>query len=61
MLTVLVSSISNSEVVLLKTCEYLLQMQAIHIFGAKLSVYIPDLMIKVLMIHLLMTSLVLNT
>ena len=44
MLTVLVSTISNSQVFLLKKCE------ATHIFSAKILVYMLYLMIKVLTI-----------
>ena len=52
MLTVLVSTISNSQVFLLEKCEYLLQhAKATHIFSAKIFVYMPYLMMKVLTIR----------
>ena len=42
MLTVLVSTISNSQVFLLKKCEYLLQMQKLlTFFSAKVLAYVP--------------------
>ena len=47
MLNVLISTISNSQVFLLKKIE----LQTTHIFSAKIFVYMPYLMIKVLMIH----------
>ena len=48
-LTVLVSAISNSQVFLLKKCEWPLQMQKLltGIFSAKILAYMPYLMIKV--------------
>ena len=46
--TALVSKISNSQVFLLK--KYELNAKAIHIFSAKISAYMPYLMIKVLKI-----------
>ena len=47
MLTVLVSTISNSQVFWLKKCEWLLQMQkATHICFAKILAHMPYLMIK---------------
>ena len=57
MLTVLVSTISNLQVFLLKKCEYA---KVTHIFSAKILEDMPYLMIKVLTIRYLMTSLVLN-
>ena len=53
MLTVLVSTISNSQVFLLKKCERLLQMQKLltFFFSAKILACMPYLMIKVLMIR----------
>ena len=48
MLTVLVSTISNSKVFLVKKCELLLQMQKLlTFFSAKILAYMPYLMIKV--------------
>ena len=47
MLTVLVSAIFNSQVFLLKKCEYA---KATHNFSAKILPYMPYLMIKVLTI-----------
>ena len=49
MLTVLVSTISNSQVFLLKKCEKLVAF--VHIFSAKIFVYILCLMTKVLTIR----------
>ena len=46
MLTVLVSTISNSHVFLLEKCEKLLTF-----FSAKILAYVPYLMIKFLTIH----------
>ena len=55
-LTVLEGTIFNSQVIFLKKCEQLLQMQKLLIFfSAKILAYMPYLMIKVLT-----TSLVLN-
>ena len=52
MLTVLMSTISNSQVFLVKQCEYLLQMQKLlTFFSAKTLAYMPYLMIKVLTIR----------
>ena len=45
MLTVLVSTISNSQIFLLKKCEELLQMQKLLTFFSKIA-YMPYLMIK---------------
>ena len=49
-LTILVSTISNSGVVLLKNCEYVAfaNAKATHIFSAKVLAYMPYLMVKVL-------------
>ena len=61
MLTVLVSTISNSQVFLLKKIRVAFaNAKATHIFSAKILAYMPYLMIKVLMICYLMPSLVLN-
>ena len=59
MLSVLVSTISNSQVFLLKKCEQLLQMQKLltFFFSAKILAYKPYLKIKILTIRLLTTSL----
>ena len=52
MLTVLVSTISNLQVFLLKKCEWLLQMQKLlTFFSAKILAYMPYLTIKVLTIR----------
>ena len=58
MLTVVVSTISNSHLFLLKKCDL---QKLIIFFSAKISVYMPYLMIKVLTIRSLTTSLVLNS
>ena len=51
MLTILVSAISNSQALLLKKCEKLLQMQKLlTFFSAKILAYMPWLMLKVLII-----------
>ena len=55
MLTVPESTIFNSQVFLLKKCE-----KPLTFFSAKILAYMPYLIIKVLRIHLLVTSLVLN-
>ena len=47
MLTAHISKISNSQVFLLKKCEY----QATHIFSAKILAYMQYFMITVLTIH----------
>ena len=51
-LTVLVSTISNSQVFLMKKCEQLLQMKKLlTLFSATILAYMPYLMIKVLTIR----------
>ena len=57
-LTVLVSTISNSQLFL--QIFIFANAKATHIFSAKILVNMPYLMIKVLTIRKLMTSLVLN-
>ena len=60
MLTVLVSTVCNSQVILLKkNMSSFLQISYSH-FSAKILEYMPYLMTKVLTIRLLTTSLVLN-
>ena len=59
MLTVLVSTIFNSQIFLLKKMRVAFA-KATHIFSAKILAYFPYLMIKVLTIHKLMAYLVLN-
>ena len=52
MLTVLVSTVSNSHVFLLKKCvAKFANAKATHIFSAKILAHVPYLMIKVLMIR----------
>ena len=52
MLTVLVSTISNSQLFLLKKmCVAFANAKATHIFSAKILAYMPYLMIKVLTIR----------
>ena len=62
MLTVLVSTISNSQVILLKkNVSSFANAKATHIFfSAKILAYVPYLIIKVLTIRLVTASLVLN-
>ena len=51
MLTVLVGTISNSQVFLLKKCVAFANAKATHIFSAKILAYMPYLMIEVLTIR----------
>ena len=50
MLTVLVNTISDSHVYLLKMCVAFVNAKTTHIFSAKSLAYMPYLIIKVLMI-----------